>query len=194
MLFNSMAFAIFLPIVFALYWLLPHRFRWVLLLVSSYYFYMSWDARYLLLILFTTLVSYVAARRIETAVTKKKKKICVASALTVSLGVLFFFKYYNFFATSLTETLQKYAIEVHPKTLAVIVPVGISFYTFQTLSYVIDVYRGDIKAEHHFGKYAAFISFFPQLVAGPIERSKNLLPQIREERNLIMIRLPTEYC
>lgn len=182
MLFNSMAFAIFLPIVFALYWLLPHRFRWVLLLVSSYYFYMSWDARYLLLILFTTLVSYVAARRIETAVTKKKKKICVAAALTVSLGVLFFFKYYNFFATSLTETLQKYAIEVHPKTLAVIVPVGISFYTFQTLSYVIDVYRGDIKAEHHFGKYAAFISFFPQLVAGPIERSKNLLPQIREER------------
>lgn len=181
MLFNSMAFAIFLPIVFALYWILPHRFRWILLLASSYYFYMSWDARYIFLILFTTIVSYTAARLIENAAAEKKKKICLAAALTASLGVLFFFKYYNFFAASFAEAMQRFAIEIHPKTLAVIVPVGISFYTFQTLSYVIDVYRGVVPAEHHFGQYAAFISFFPQLVAGPIERSKNLLPQIRKE-------------
>lgn len=179
MLFNSMAFAIFLPVVFVLYWVLPHRFRWVLLLISSYYFYMSWDAGYIVLILFTTFVSYKAALMLESAETQKKKRICTVSALIVSLGVLFFFKYYNFFATSLTGALQKFAIEFHPKTLEVVVPVGISFYTFQTLGYVIDVYRGEVQAEHHFGKYAAFISFFPQLVAGPIERSRNLLPQIQ---------------
>lgn len=182
MLFNSMAFAIFLPVVFVLYWLLPHRFRWALLLVSSYYFYMSWDARYIFLILFTTLVSYAAARMLEDAPTQRKKKICVASAVVVSLGVLFFFKYYNFFAVSLTEMLQNFSIKLHPKTLEIVVPVGISFYTFQTLGYVIDVYRGSVPAERHFGKYAAFISFFPQLVAGPIERSRNLLPQIQTVR------------
>lgn len=182
MLFNSMAFAIFLPVVFVLYWLLPHRFRWALLLVSSYYFYMSWDARYILLILFTTFVSYISARLLEDAPTRRKKRICAASAAAASLGVLFFFKYYNFFAVSLAEILQKFTIELHPKTLNVVVPVGISFYTFQTLSYVADVYRGDVPAERHFGKYAAFISFFPQLVAGPIERSRNLLPQIQSVR------------
>lgn len=182
MLFHSMAFAIFLPVVFLVYWLLPHRFRWALLLLSSCYFYMSWNVGYIVLILFTTLVSYISARMIEGAGTRKKKRICVVSTLTVSLGILFFFKYYNFFASSLTETLQRFAIELHPKTLAVIVPVGISFYTFQTLSYVIDVYRGNVCAEHHFGKYAAFITFFPQLVAGPIERSGNLLPQIQERK------------
>lgn len=181
MLFNSMAFAVFLPIVFILYWLLPQKFRWVLLFVSSYYFYMSWDVKYVVLILFTTGVSYFAAICMEKTEKRGKQRILLAAALVASLGVLFFFKYYDFFLTSAAAGLARFAIELHPKTLDLVVPVGISFYTFQTLSYVIDVYRGDVKAEHHFGKYATFISFFPQLVAGPIERTKNLLPQITAE-------------
>ncbi len=178
MLFNSMAFAVFLPIVFILYWVLPQRFRWILLLAASYYFYMSWDVKYVFLILFTTVVSYLAGVFMEKADSKKKKRILLTSALAASLGVLFFFKYFNFFSTSLSDLAARVAIPLHPVTLELIVPVGISFYTFQTLGYVIDVYRGDVKPEHNFGKYATFISFFPQLVAGPIERTKNLLPQI----------------
>ncbi len=181
MLFNSFAFAIFLPIVFILYWALPHRFRWVLLLLSSYYFYMSWNAKYVFLILFTTLISYLAALLLERENDKGKKKWILAGALIVCLGVLFFFKYFNFVSESLTAFLGLFAIRLDPLTLNLLLPVGISFYTFQTLSYVIDVYKKEVPAEHHFGKYAAFISFFPQLVAGPIERTNNLLPQIKAE-------------
>lgn len=181
MLFNSMAFAIFLPIVFVMYWCIPFKYRWVLLLISSYYFYMSWDPKYVFLILFTTVVSYTAALLLEKQKEEKSKKLIIASVLIVCLGVLFVFKYFNFFSESLSSFAELFAIDLDTKTLDIIVPVGISFYTFQTLSYVIDVYRGDVPAEHHFGKYAAFISFFPQLVAGPIERTKNLLPQIKEE-------------
>ena len=181
MLFNSFAFAIFLPIVFILYWALPHRFRWVLLLLSSYYFYMSWNAKYVFLILFTTLISYLAALLLERENDKEKKKWILAGALIVCLGVLFFFKYFNFVSESVTAVLGLFAIRLDPLTLNLLLPVGISFYTFQTLSYVIDVYKKEVPAEHHFGKYAAFISFFPQLVAGPIERTSNLLPQIKAE-------------
>lgn len=181
MQFNSMSFAIFLPIVFVLYWAIPYKFRWALLLASSYYFYMSWNAKYIVLILFTTVVSYLCAVLMERVEKQKKQKILLVSTLVTSLGVLFFFKYFNFFSNSITDLLSSMAIKVHPVTLAVMLPVGISFYTFQTLSYVIDVYRGEVKAEKHFGYYAAFISFFPQLVAGPIERTRNLLPQIQQE-------------
>ena len=181
MLFNSFAFAIFLPVVFILYWALPHRFRWVLMLVASYYFYMSWNIKYIFLILFTTLISYEAAGLLEHAGSKKKKKWILAVATILCLGVLFFFKYFNFVSASVADFLSLFAIHMNPLTLKVLLPVGISFYTFQTLSYVIDVYRGDVPAEHHFGYYAAFISFFPQLVAGHIERTRNLLPQIKAE-------------
>lgn len=181
MLFNSFAFAIFLPIVFILYWVLPHRFRWALILVSSYYFYMSWNAKYVFLILFTTFISYLAARLLEKEQKNKRKKWILAGTAIVCLGVLFFFKYFNFISQSVIDFLNLFAIKLSPMTLALMLPVGISFYTFQTLSYVIDVYRGDVPAEKHFGKYAAFISFFPQLVAGPIERTSNLLPQINQE-------------
>lgn len=181
MLFNSLSFAVFLPIVFTLYWLLPHRFRWFILLVASYYFYMSWNAKYVLLILTTTFVSYITAILLEKTDNPRTKKGFLAIAAVISLGILFFFKYFNFFQENILALLSKFAIQLHPTTLNLLLPVGISFYTFQTLSYVIDVYYGKVAAEHHFGKYATFISFFPQLVAGPIERTSNLLPQIQKE-------------
>lgn len=183
MLFNSLSYAIFLPAVFALYWLLPHTFRWILLLIASYYFYMSWNLRYVVLILGTTAVSYAAGLLLEKASSPTKKKWILAASAIACLGVLFVFKYFNFASQSLCALLNACAIPVQPVTLKFLLPVGISFYTFQTLSYVIDVYRGDIAAEKHFGYYATFISFFPQLVAGPIERTSNLLPQIRQEKH-----------
>ena len=183
MLFNSMAFLIFLPIVFLLYWALPHKYRWILILVASYYFNMRWHAKYFVLILFTTFASYLAALLIEKTQNKPQQKIILTATLLICFGILFFFKYFNFASNSVTNFLNIFALELHPITLNLILPVGISFYTFQTLSYVIDVYRGETKAEHHFGIYAAFISFFPQLVAGPIERSSNLLPQIKKEHH-----------
>ena len=160
---------------------MPQKYRWGILFVSSYYFYMSWNVKYVFLILLTTVVSYVAALLIERTPDKRKKKWCLAGALIICLGVLFFFKYFNFLSHSVTDLLSSLAIPVNEFTLYLMLPVGISFYTFQTLSYVIDVYRGEVKATRHFGKYATFISFFPQLVAGPIERTRNLLPQIEEE-------------
>lgn len=181
MLFNSFAFLIFLPVVFILYWALPHKYRWLVILISSCYFYMSWNPKYVVLILFTTLVSYLCGISLEKTANPQIKKWIIAASLTASLGLLFFFKYFNFFSENITALCRKIAIPIHPVTLSVMLPVGISFYTFQTIGYVIDVYRGDIAAERHFGKYAAFISFFPQLVAGPIERTKNLLPQIKAQ-------------
>ena len=181
MSFNSFAFAIFLPIVFFIYWALPHKYRWGLLLIASYYFYMSWNAKYVILIFFTTFVSYIAAILIEKEDSDKKKKGIMMVTLLLCLGVLFVFKYFNFVTRSFADFLSIFSIQLNPITLKFLLPVGISFYTFQTLSYVIDVYKGDVAAEHHFGYYATFISFFPQLVAGPIERTRNLLPQIRSK-------------
>lgn len=181
MLFNSFAFATFFPIVFILYWALPHKYRWILMLIASYYFYMSWNIKYIVLILFTTVISYAAARLLENEYSDRRKKWILSGAAVICLGVLFFFKYFNFVSETITDTLNLLSIKVSPITLTLLLPVGISFYTFQTLSYVIDVYKGKIPAEHHFGYYAAFISFFPQLVAGPIERASNLLPQIKSK-------------
>lgn len=182
MLFNSMAYAIFLPIVFLLYWGLPHKYRWVLLLVASYYFYMSWNPKYVILIIFTTIISYFCGLLIYKAETKAKKKIFLMCSLCSSLGILFFFKYFNFAMESVSKVMSVFAITPNPVTVKLLLPVGISFYTFQTLAYVIDVYRGDIEPEKHLGIYATFISFFPQLVAGPIERASNLLPQIKSQK------------
>lgn len=177
MLFNSVSFAFFFPIVFIVYWSMPYRFRWMILLISSYYFYMSWNLKYVLLIFGTTVVSYISGRLLENG---KSKRLILAGASAVCLGVLFLFKYFNFAIESFCSVLRFVKIDLAPVTFKLLLPVGISFYTFQTLSYVIDVYRGKVKAEHHFGYYATFISFFPQLVAGPIERTNNLLPQIRK--------------
>ena len=179
MIFNSLAYLIFFPIVITCYFLLPFKYRWVLLLASSYYFYMSWNIDLIYLILFTTVVSYVCAILIENTENIKRKRIFLTIALVSCLGVLFFFKYFNFLSLAVLRLLGSFGMELPDFTLNVILPVGISFYTFQTLSYVIDVYRGKIKTERHFGYYALFVSFFPQLVAGPIERPENLLPQLK---------------
>lgn len=171
-----------MPVVFVLYWLLPHKYRWALLLISSCYFYMSWNPNYIVLILSATVVSYLAGILLEKAEQPGQRKAILVPAVGVCLSLLFFFKYFNFFSDSVVQLLGVFSIRLHPVTLKVLLPVGISFYTFQTLSYVIDVYRGKVKPEHHFGIYATFVSFFPQLVAGPIERTENLLPQISREK------------
>ena len=182
MLFNSISFAIFLPIVFTLYWILPHKYRCGLLLIASYYFYISWNPKYIVLILSTTAVSYFAGILIEKKADAIYRKCILIGTAIFCLGVVFFFKYFNFFGETITAILRLFSIQLHPITSTLLLPVGISFYAFQTLSYVIDVYTGKSKAEHNFGIYATFISFFPQLVAGPIERTNNLLPQIKSEK------------
>ena len=175
MVFNSFGFLIFFPIFFLLYKVLPLKVRWVMMLALSYFFYMSWQADLIYLILFTTLVSYLCARMIEkNAERPGLRKFYMITAVTVSLLVLFFFKYFNFLSNTVTAIFG-----LSQFTLDLILPVGISFYTFQTLSYVIDVYRGTLPAERHFGYYALYVSFFPQLVAGPIERPENLIPQLK---------------
>jgi len=143
---------------------------------------MSWNPKYVILILGTTVVSYITGVLIEWTGNILQKKIYLVLSIILCMGVLFIFKYFNFFIENLNNILNMFTIRMHPTTLKLLLPVGISFYTFQTMSYVIDVYRGDIKAEKHFGYYAAFISFFPQLVAGPIERTSNLLHQIKREQ------------
>ena len=184
MIFNSAEFLIFYPLVLFLYFILPKKCKWPLLLAASYFFYMIWNPPLIFLILFTTGVSYVSALLIEKTESRRKKKLWLCVTLVTSLGVLFFFKYFNFLAGSVVSMWNLFGGSAEEFSLNLILPVGISFYTFQTLSYVIDVYRGSIRAERHFGWYALFVSFFPQLVAGPIERPENLMPQLKEEHKL----------
>ncbi len=182
MLFNSLAFAAFFTVVFILYWILPHKYRWIFLLLASYFFYMSWNAKYIVLIVFTTIVSYAAALLIEKCRDRMCRRIVLMLGVVTCICVLTFFKYFNFLGNAVASVLSACSIKIDPLMVNVLLPVGISFYTFQTMSYMIDVYRGKVKAERNLGIYAAFISFFPQLVAGPIERTENLLPQIKSEK------------
>ncbi len=179
MLFNSFQFLVFFAVVFLVYFALPHRWRWLLLLAASYYFYMCWRMEYILLIVFSTLIDYFAARGIETAPTRARRKGWLAASLVTNFGLLFTFKYYNFFADSVRTAFQHFNICQAVPELNVLLPVGISFYTFQTLSYTIDVYRGERPAERNLGIFSLYVAFFPQLVAGPIERSTRLMPQFR---------------
>lgn len=179
--FNSIEFLIFYPIVLLLNFIVPLKYRWIMLLAFSYYFYMSWNPSLIFLIMFTTVVSWVCSLIIEKTDKKSVQKLCITFTLLICLGVLFFFKYYNFLANSFSALLTIFGTPNTDFTLNLILPVGISFYTFQTLSYAIDVYRGDVKTERHFGYYALFVVFFPQLVAGPIERPDNLMPQLKVE-------------
>lgn len=156
----------------------------MVLLVASYYFYMSWNVSYVVLILFTTIVSYYSAIEIEKTVKKKRKKVFLVLSIGSSLAVLFFFKYFNFLGESINEVFSFVGVGLRITYLKLLLPVGISFYTFQTLSYTIDVYYGKKETERHFGIYALYVSFFPQLVAGPIERSTRLLPQFRIRHKL----------
>ncbi len=180
MTFNSWEFILFYPVVLLLYFVLPKKARWPMLLVTSYFFYMCYQTELIVLIFGTTLVSWVMSNLIEKTENTKLKKLALAITLITSLGVLFFFKYFNFLADSVFDIAKYFGASISPVTLNLMLPVGISFYTFQTLSYVIDVYRGDIKTERNFFFYALFVSFFPQLVAGPIERPDNLVPQLKE--------------
>ena len=180
MTFNSWEFLIFYPVVAALYFLLPKRMKWPLLLIASYYFYAFYQAELLFLIILTTAVSFFMSHLIERTENKGRKKLYLAITLTVCLGVLLFYKYFNFLGSSISGLIALFGKEPPSLVLDLVLPVGISFYTFQTLSYVIDVYRGDIKTERNFFFYALFVSFFPQLVAGPIERPGNLIPQLKE--------------
>ena len=185
MLFNSLEFLIFLPIVFLLYWIIPQKLRWLLLLVASYFFYIYWNWKLVFLILFTTAVSYSAGLLLEKFQANKKIKISIlAVSAVVCLGVLLFFKYFNFFYDIVWDIIRLCSKKEPAGYFSLILPVGISFYTFQTLSYVIDIYKSDIKAERHFGYYALFVCFFPQLVAGPIERPQDLLPQLKQKKSI----------
>ena len=177
MLFNSATFLLFFPTVVAVFFLTPHRFRWILLLAASYYFYMSWEPEYALLILVSTAIDYFAALAMEQTKELFRKRIFLVASLAVNLGILFFFKYFNFFSESVSAFFNSIDIFYTSPSFSLLLPVGISFYTFQSLSYTIDVYRGERSAERHFGIFALYVSFFPQLVAGPIERSTRLLPQ-----------------
>lgn len=186
MLFNSLDFALFLPLVFVLYWLIPAvrlRMQNSLLLFASYYFYGCWDWRFLGLIAFSTVVDYLVGIAMENSQEERKRKFLLGISLTVNLGVLGLFKYFNFFVDNLQELGSFLGLSLSFRGLELILPVGISFYTFQTLSYSIDVYRGKLKASRDFIAFAAFVSFFPQLVAGPIERATHLLPQFKRKRS-----------
>lgn len=185
MLFNSLDFLVFLPIVFLIHWIMPQKFRYMLLLVASYFFYAYWNWKLLFLILFTTLVSYASGLLLEKYGYSKKIKIGILVVATiVCLGVLLFFKYFNFLYDIVWDIIRLCSKKESTGYFSLILPVGISFYTFQTLSYVIDVFQSKIKAEKHFGYYALFVAFFPQLVAGPIERPQDLIPQLRKEKNI----------
>ena len=185
MLFNSFSFAIFLPIVFLLYWFCTNnslRFQNILLLVASYFFYACWDWRFLFLLVFSISLDYYSGLKMYNAKSKQIKRFWFWLCICINLGFLGLFKYYNFFSVSFSEALSSLGIDVNPWTLKVILPIGISFYTFHGLSYVIDIYNGKIKAEKNFIDYSLFVSFFPLLVAGPIERATHLLPQVKSKR------------
>lgn len=185
MFFNSLAFAIFLPIVFFLYWFVFNKTKSTqnaLLIVASYYFYSCWDWRFLFLLVFSTFLDYFTGIQIEKSDSEKKRKFWFWLSILVNLGFLGIFKYYNFFATSFAEMFTSFGFKVSPFLLNVILPVGISFYTFHGLSYVIDIYYKRIKAEYNFIDYSLFVSYFPLLVAGPIERATHLLPELKVKR------------
>ena len=182
MLFNTLAFAIFMTVVFLVYWIIPHKFRWMVLLAANIYFFFSFDVKYLLLLFFTILISYFVGLGMEKQGDTRKKKLLFAAGLGTPLLLLFIFKYAAFTFHSLEEILQGLSIPMWKTTIKLVMPVGISFYTFQIVGYLTDIYRGKISAEHHLGKYAVFVSFFPNISSGPIERAGNFIPQLEVEK------------
>ena len=180
MLFHSIDFLLFFPLVISLYFIIPKKARMFWLLAASYYFYMCWNPIYSLLMLTSTAITYISGLLIARASTQQQKKLCVIGSFVLNLSILFFYKYFQFTVDSIMALLGIFNITMQPPRLNVLLPVGISFYTFQALSYTMDVYHKDLPAEKNFFRYALFVSFFPQLVAGPIERSKNLLIQLEK--------------
>ena len=185
MFFNSFEYAIFLPIIFIIYWFILNKnlkLQNLFLLISSYFFYSCWDWKFLFLLAFSTILDYISGLKIYNSNTQIKKKIWLIISVSINLGFLGFFKYYNFFIESFADLIQKLGFTAHYSTLNIVLPVGISFYTFHGLSYVFDIYNKKIKPTHNWIEYALFVSFFPLLVAGPIERATHLLPQIERQR------------
>ncbi|RLD39899.1 MAG: MBOAT family protein [Bacteroidetes bacterium] len=185
MLFNSIDFAVFLPIVFILYWFVANKnlkLQNILIVIASYIFYGWWDWRFLSLILFSTIIDYTVGLQLSKEENISKRKILLWISILVNLGFLGFFKYYNFFIDNFITAFSFFGMEIKANSLNIILPVGISFYTFQTLSYTIDVYKRKLEPTKDFIAFTAFVSFFPQLVAGPIERATNLLPQFYKKR------------
>lgn len=185
MLFNSIDFLLFFPLVTVVYFLLPHRVRWVWLLVTSYFFYMCWNPKYVVLIALSTVVTWLSGLLIGRAgrVPDPRRRallrrLWVALSFVINLAVLFFFKYFGFFWENLAALAGLAGITLRQPGFDLLLPVGISFYSFQALGYTVDVYRGELPPERNLFRYALFVSFFPQLVAGPIERSRNLLTQL----------------
>lgn len=185
MLFNSFDFVKFFPIVLMLYFVIPKKARYIWLLLTSYYFYMGWNARYALLLLFSTLITYLSSLLLARwREQEKKKKLVVAVCVLVNFGILFVFKYLTFASEIVVKVANIFGRELQEPKIDLLLPVGISFYIFQAVGYMMDVYREKIEAEKNFFRYALFVSFFPQLVAGPIERSGNFLPQIQNLHNI----------
>ena len=185
MIFNSVDFILFFPVVYLLYIGFSHKKQNILLLIASYFFYGYWDYRFLSLLVLSTIIDYYASLGIEAnRDNPTKKKYFLYISIFSNLGILGFFKYFNFFVKSAVSAFGAFGINMHEPTLNIILPLGISFYTFQTMSYTIDVYRGDLKPARNFLDFALFVTYFPQLVAGPIERATNLLPQITNERKI----------
>ena len=184
MLFNSLPFAVFLPIVFTVYWALRNSLRSqnLMLLVASYIFYGWWDARFLSLIVASTVVDYLLGQYLAVATNALKRKLLLTASMIFNLGLLGVFKYYNFFMENFMEIANSVGLHTNPILLKIALPVGISFYTFQTMSYTIDIYRKQLEPTKDFIAFAAFVGYFPQLVAGPIERASNLLPQMSKRR------------
>lgn len=187
MLFNSFEFLLFFPLVLILYYVLPHKNRWFFLLVSSYYFYASSEPYLIILLLISTLVDYYCGLKIGELDDGKKKKAYLWLSILVNVGILVTFKYLFFFVDSMNGLLEHFGVEVSSSEQIqsyridqILLPVGISFYTFQTMSYTIEVYRGNMQPEKHLGRFALFVAFFPQLVAGPIEKATRLLPQFKK--------------
>jgi len=185
MLFTSLDFAIFLPIVFLLYWFAAQKnlkLQNALIVIASYIFYGWWDWRFLSLIIFSTVVDYLVGQKLRTEDQQFKRKVLLWISILVNLGFLGFFKYYNFFLENFVNAFSLFGMQINANSLNIILPVGISFYTFQTLSYTIDVYKRKLESTNDFIAFSAFVCFFPQLVAGPIERATNLLPQFLKKR------------
>jgi len=194
MLFNSLEYFVFLPVVLCGFFLVPSRFRWVWLLGASWYFYASWSSQYLLLFIANTFVAYLAGLGFERFQAKTPRRLILGASVGLLLGTLFVFKYLAFFQSSLVAFLDALGADVHFRELKVTLPVGVSFYTFQALAYVVDVYNRHVPTERHAGVFALYKAFFPQLVAGPIERPARLLPQLHRPTRLECQRLATGFA
>ena len=187
--FNSFHFLVFFPTVLAVYFLVPRKLRWLWLLAASYYFYMSWNPVYVLLLIFSTLVTWLgglAVARLRGEKDRGRAKLVLFAVLAANLGLLAYFKYTNFLLDSLRRAMELLSVRGRLPVVNILLPIGISFYTFQAIGYTIDVYRGSLEPERNLLRYALFVSFFPQLVAGPIERASNLLPQLRAVDSLTL--------